>query len=576
MRFSQAFLPTLKEDPADAELVSHKLMVRAGMLRKHAAGIYSLLPLGWRVTSKVAQIVREEMNRAGCEELLLPILMPAELWKETGRWEKYGPELFRQRDRHERDFALGPTHEEAVTDLVRNHVRSYRDLPKNLYQIQIKFRDEIRPRFGVMRAREFLMKDGYSFHADDSSLEEGYLRMREAYAAVFRRCGLSFVIVEADAGAIGGDVNHEFMVTADSGESLIFSSGCGYAASSESAKFAVSTGPAEAEAKLAEKETPGKKTVEEVAAFLGVTPDRLLKSLLFWAGGDPVLAVLPGDRELNEAKLSRTLGGLPIRLATGAEIEQLTGGPLGFTGPVGLESKIRTVVDQTVDEGRNYVTGGNRRDVHLVNVRVGRDVKASERADLATARAGDRCPRCGDEMRLSRGIEVGHVFKLGLRYSEPMGARYLDAAGVERTITMGTYGIGITRTVAAVIEQLHDEQGIIWPYSIAPFAVHVVPVNVKDDATRETAEAIYAGLEGRGVEVLLDDRDERPGAKFKDADLLGVPLRVTVGEKGLKDRVVELRDRKSGAVDRVAVGAAVEACEKRVREELRKLSSPSG
>ena len=316
MRFSQAFLPTLKEDPADAELISHKLMIRAGLMRKLAAGIYALLPLGWKVTSNVARIVREEMDRADCQELLLPILMPAELWIETGRWEKYGPELFRQRDRHNRDFAIGPTHEEAITDLVRNHVRSYRDLPKNLYQIQIKFRDEIRPRFGVMRAREFLMKDGYSFHADEASLAEGYDRMREAYTAVFRRCGLSFVVVEADSGAIGGDVNHEFMVTADSGESLVFSSACGYAASSESAKYAPPKAEAEPESKLETKETPGKKTVEEVAAFLGVTPDRLLKSLVVWAGSEAVLAVVPGDRELNEAKLARHLGGVPIRMAT--------------------------------------------------------------------------------------------------------------------------------------------------------------------------------------------------------------------------------------------------------------------
>jgi prolyl-tRNA synthetase len=576
MRFSQSLIPTLKEDPADAELVSHKLMIRAGLLRKHAAGIYSLLPLGWRVTRKVAQVIREEMDRAGCQEVLLPILMPAELWIETARWEKYGPELFRIRDRHQRDFVIGPTHEEAITDLVRNHVRSYRDLPMNLYQIQDKFRDEVRPRFGVMRAREFLMKDGYSFHADDASLAEGYERMRQAYAAIFRRCGLSFVVVEADSGAIGGDVNHEFMVTADSGESLVFSSACGYAASSESAKYAAPKPAAEPEGKLGPKETPGKKSVEDVAAFLGVTPDRLLKSLVVWAGSDAVLAVVPGDRDLNEAKLARYLGGVPIRLATGTEIEQLTGGPLGFTGPVGLESKIRTILDEAITEGRNYVTGGNKQDVHLLNVRLGRDVKGKERADLGTARSGDRCPRCGDEMCVSRGIEVGHVFKLGVRYSEPMGARFLDAAGEERTITMGTYGIGVTRTVAAVIEQLHDENGIVWPYSIAPYAVHVVAVNLKDDPTRTAAESIYEGLSGRGIEVLYDDRDERPGTKFKDADLLGMPLRVTVGEKGLKDGIVELRDRRSGQVDRVPVGDAVGQCERRVNEELRKLSSTSG
>src|SRR3989442_3878894 len=374
MRQSQAFIPTLKEDPADAELISHKLMVRAGMLRKLAAGIYTILPLGWRVTRKVAQIVREEMDRAGCQELLLPILMPAELWKETGRWEKYGKELFRQKDRHDREYVLGPTHEEAITDLVRNHIRSYRDLPLNLYQIQTKFRDEIRPRFGVMRAREFLMKDGYSFHTDEAQLEAAYDGMRAAYAAVFRRWGLEFVIVEADSGAIGGDVNHEFMVTAESGESVIFSSQCGYAASSESATFRLDRASAEPPAPVERRPTPGKRTVEEVSSFLEVEPARLLKSLMFFAGDEPVLAVIPGDRELNEAKLARVLGHPAPRLASAEEIERLTGGPLGFTGPVGIPDGLRTILDVTLQEDRNYVTGGNARDLHLVNVRVGRDV----------------------------------------------------------------------------------------------------------------------------------------------------------------------------------------------------------
>ena len=575
MRLSRAFAPTLKEDPADAELISHKLMTRAGLLRKLAAGVYSLLPIGWRVARKVEQIVREEMDRAGGQELRLPILMPAELWKETGRWEKYGKELFRLADRHDRDYALGPTHEEAITDLVRNHIRSYRDLPLNLYQIQTKFRDEIRPRFGVMRAREFLMKDGYSFHTDEAQLATAYEEMREAYAAVFRRCGLEFVIVEADSGAIGGDVNHEFMVTADSGESLIFSSPCGYAASSESAKYRVEPGAAEKEAPLAKRDTPGRKTVEEVSAFLGVEPARLLKSLVFFAGGEAVLAVVPGDRELNEAKLARALGHPAPRLATAEEIQRLTGGPMGFTGPVAAPDSLRTILDASLSEDRNYVTGANAADTHLVNVRLGRDVLARERADLTTAREGDRCPRCGEAMRVGRGIEVGHIFKLGTKYSEAMGARYLDAEGTERTIVMGTYGIGITRTVAAVIEQRHDPNGIVWPYSIAPYHVHLVPVNVNHPETRQVAESIYERLCGWGVETLIDDRDERPGAKFKDADLIGVPLRVTIGEKGLKDGMVELRDRKTGQTDRTAVGEAAGECRKRVEEALRRLS-PSG
>ncbi|HSQ61453.1 MAG TPA: proline--tRNA ligase [Acidobacteriota bacterium] len=570
MRLSQAFLPTLKEDPSDAELASHKLMVRAGMMRKHAAGIYSLLPLGWRVTKKVASIVREEMDRAGAQEVALPILMPSELWQETGRWQSHGPELFRQRDRHAREYVLGPTHEEAVTDLVRNHVRSYRDLPQNLYQIGVKFRDEVRPRFGLMRAREFLMKDAYSFHVDDAQLQETYEKMRAAYTAIFTRCGLTFTMVEADSGAIGGDVNHEFMVTADSGEAEVFKSACGYAASSERATFAWTPHASEPEQPLAEKATPEKRTVEEVAAFLGVGPDRLLKSLLWFAGTEPVLAVVPGDRELNEAKLARQMGGVPLRLATAVEIEALTGGPVGFTGPVGPAGGIRTLVDATIQEGRNYVAGGNKRDRHLVNVRIGRDLVATERADLVTAKEGDRCPRCGDVMKVSRGIEVGHIFKLGLKYSEAMGAHYLDAEGKERTIVMGCYGIGITRTVAAAIEQGNDANGIIWPMPIAPYQVHIVPVNAKDATTRDAAEALYASLTRTGLEVLYDDRDERPGAKFKDADLIGVPLRVTIGEKGLADGIVELRDRKSGAVERVPVGDASTAIVARVEAALRR------
>jgi prolyl-tRNA synthetase len=424
-----------------------------------------------------------------------------------------------------------------------------------------------------MRAREFLMKDAYSFHADEASLAETYERMRQAYSSIVRRCGLKYVVVEADSGAIGGDVNHEFMVTADSGESLIFSSSCGYSASSERATFAFTPLPHEAERPLAERETPGRATVEEVSAFLGTTPDRLLKSLLFISGeSDAVLAIVPGDRELNEAKLARHLG-IPLRgMATSAEIELHTGGPVGFTGPVGLEGKVRVVIDRTVQEGRNYVTGANRRDLHLENVRVGRDLKARERADLATAREGDLCPHCGDRMRQSRGIEVGHVFRLGTKYSEPMRARFLDAEGSERPVIMGCYGIGITRMVAAVIEQRHDANGILWPYSVAPYHVHVVPVNWKDERTRTTAEAIYEGLTERGIDTLLDDRDERPGIKFKDADLLGMPLRVTVGEKGLKDGIVELRDRATGEVQRVAIAEAVGACQRRVAEALRELS----
>jgi len=571
MRWTRAFIPTLKEDPSDAEVVSHRLMVRAGLMRRLANGIFTMLPLGWRVVRKVETIVREEMDRAGALELLMPIMHPAELWMESGRWGVYGKELFRLTDRHERRFALGPTHEEVITDIVRRELRSYRDLPKNLYQIQTKFRDEVRPRFGVMRAREFMMKDAYSFHSSEESLHETYQAMHNAYHRIFIRCGLETLPVQADSGAIGGDVTHEFMVLADTGESEVFYCGCGYNATGDRAEGAR---PGESKAKpepLEEVETPGKKTVEEVSSFLGVTPADLVKTLIYETESGLVAALVPGDREINESKLSKALGGVAVEMASEEAIEKATGAPVGFAGPVGLSPEVKVIADWWVRGMANFVTGANKADKHLINVNLGRDVRPAEFASLAQARPGDPCAHCGAPLKSRRGIEVSQIFKLGTKYSEAMGATYLDRDGVARPFIMGCYGLGVTRTVAAAIEASHDENGIIWPMSIAPYHVLVLPINVTHEQTAGEAERIYEALSKSGVEVLLDDRDERPGVKFKDADLIGIPLRITVGERGLSQGVVELKERSSDKVEKVKVQDAASVAEGIVRERIRAL-----
>jgi prolyl-tRNA synthetase len=573
MRWSKAFIPTLKEDPSDAEIVSHKLMVRAGLMRRLANGIFSFLPLGWRVVRKVETIVREEMNRAGAQELLMPIMHPGELWEETGRWGVYGKELFRVTDRHERKFALGPTHEEVITDIVRREVRSYRDLPINLYQIQTKFRDEVRPRFGVMRAREFMMKDAYSFHSSEDSLAETYRAMHEAYHRTFVRCGLETLPVRADSGAIGGDVTHEFMVLADTGESEVFYCDCGYNATGDRAEAAR---PDEARGEadpMREVETPGMKTVEEVSAFLKVTPATLVKTLLYESEGGLVAALVPGDREINESKLSRALAGAGLEMASPERILEATGAPVGFSGPVGLAQGIRVIADWGVRGMANFVTGANAADRHLINVNLGRDVPRFEMADIAQVRAGDPCQECGAPLKSRRGIEVGQIFKLGTKYSEAMGATYLGADGEARPFIMGCYGLGVTRTVAAAIEAFHDESGIIWPMSIAPYQVLVLPVNVSNQEAVEVAGSIYDELCRSGIDVLLDDREERPGVKFKDADLIGIPLRVTVGEKGLSQGVVELKERAAADVTKVKVSEAAGAARAVVKDRLRALGA---
>ena len=559
MRWTQYFLNTLRETPADADAVSHQLMMRAGMIQKVAAGIYTYLPLGLRSIRKLEAIVREEMNREGAIELLMPSIAPAELWEESGRWQKYGKELLRVKDRHDRDFCYGPTHEEVVTDTVRKSVVSYRQLPLNLYQIQTKFRDEIRPRFGLMRGREFTMKDAYSFDVDDSGLEEQYTKMIRAYSAIFTRCKLEFTMVESDVGAIGGSSAHEFMVLAETGEDAVVKCSRGdYGANLEKASTGdlepPEAGPAEP---LEKKDTPGARTIEQISAFLGVSPSRTLKTLLFETDKEFVAAVVRGDLDVHEVKLRNHLGAEHLQLASESKVQQVTGGPVGFTGPVGLKGA-RVVVDRSVLKVVNAVAGANEPDRHFVHVNPGRDFDDSEIADIASARSGDPCPRCGGALEVARGIEVGNIFKLGTKYSLPMGCSFLDEGGVQKPMVMGCYGLGIGRTVAAAIEQNHDKDGVIWPRPLAHFEVLLIAVNPEDEAVKRTAEEIYTQLQEKGIEVLFDDRDERPGVKFKDADLIGIPVRVVVGAKSLADGKVEVSLRKDRERQHVEPGAAVE------------------
>ena len=570
MRYSEYFIPTVKETPADAEVVSHQLMLRAGMIRKLAAGIYSYLPLGLRSIRKVENIVREEMNRAGAIEILMPGVIPAELWQESERWEQYGRELLRIKDRKDAEFCLGPTHEEVVTDLVRREVKSYRQMPVNLYQIQSKFRDEIRPRFGLMRGREFIMKDAYSFDVDGAAADLSYEKMYQAYRRIFERCGLRFRAVEADTGSIGGSSSHEFMVLADSGEDAIVScTACEYAANVEKAESRPIEAVEHADPRPLERvATPEKRTIEEVSEFLGVHAASMIKTLVLLADGEPVVALVRGDHELNEIKLKNALDCTDLEMAGDEVVTKVTGAPVGFAGPVGL--KVKIVADLAVKAMKNAVTGGNEKDLHLKNVNLERDFRATAFADIRNVVHGDACPRCeGGVLEMWRGIEVGHVFKLGTKYSKALKATYLDAEGKEQIIFMGCYGIGIGRTVAACIEQNHDENGIIFPIPIAPFHCIISALNIKEDPVREASERIYGQLADAGVEVLLDDRDERPGFKFKDADLIGIPLRIVVGSKNLAQGNVELKDRKTGDVALLPVAEAVERVKSLVADALK-------
>ncbi len=549
MRYSKTLIQTLKEPPSDAEVISHQLLLRAGMIRKVAQGIYTYLPIGLRVINKIENIIREEMNNAGAIELRLPFVLPSELWINSGRWDIYGKELLRFKDRNDRWFCLGPTHEEAITDLVKKEIRSYKQLPLNLYQIQVKFRDEIRPRFGLMRGREFIMKDGYSFHEDDVSAEETYNRMYEAYNKIFSRCGLKFRAVEADTGAIGGSFSHEFMVLADTGEEVIFScNACNYAANLEKAERGVRDDKSKkgSGSKGLEKVyTPGKKTVEEVSKFLNLPPSNLIKTIILKTENGPVALLLRGDKEVNLIKFKHITGFKNVEFADAETIKKATGAPVGFVGPVGL--KIKKYADYEIAGMNGMASGANENDYHYINIDVGRDIEIDMFGDFRNVVNGDPCPRCtSGTLTASRGIEVGHIFKLGKKYSSAMKATFLDREGNEREFVMGCYGIGVGRLMAAAVEQSHDERGIIWPLSIAPYTVVIMPVNWKDDTQRLIAEKLYIELIHNNIEVILDDRDVSPGVKFMDADLIGYPLRIVVGQKYTKDKLIEVKQRKSG------------------------------
>ena len=556
MRASQLLIATVKETPADAEVISHKLMLRAGMIRKLAAGLYTWLPLGLRVLRKVEQIVREEMNKAGAQEVLMPSIQPAELWEESGRWEKYGPELLRVHDRHDREFCYGPTHEEVITDLIRHEIRSYKQLPSNFYQIQTKFRDEIRPRYGIMRAREFLMKDAYSFHLDQASLEETYQSMHRTYCRIFDRIGLAYRPVQADTGSIGGNASHEFHVLADSGEDAIaFSSDSDYAANVELAEATRPTAVTNSATQAMQTvETPGKKSIEEVSKFLEIEPSQCIKTLLVKGESTEVVAlVLRGDHELNAIKAEKLDAvAAPLCFANEDEIRKVANCDPGSIGPVGLN--IPVIVDHSAAVLSDFVTGANENDKHLTGVNWGRDLSEPVSVDIRNVVEGDPSPDGKGTLQIKRGIEVGHIFQLGQKYSEAMKANVLDADGKATTLTMGCYGIGVSRVVASAIEQNHDDKGIIWPDAIAPFQVVILAMNIKKSGrVRKAADELYAKLIEAGVDVLLDDRGERPGIMFADMELIGIPHRIIVGDKSLDNNVYEYKSRSGSASEEVPV-----------------------
>lgn len=549
MRVSKLYAPTLREVPAEAEVVSHQLMLRAGFMRKAAGGIYTYLPLAWRVLKKIERIVREEMDAKGSQELLMPIVQPAEIWQESGRWDVYGAEMFRLQDRHNRCFCLGPTHEEMVTTLIRGDVRSYRQLPLSVYQIQNKYRDERRPRFGLMRGREFIMKDAYSFDRDEAGLDKSYQDMYDAYTNIFARCGLNFRPVEADSGAIGGSGSHEFMVIADSGEAeIVFCTSCDYAANVEKAELFPLEAQEEAMLTKEEVVTPDCKTIADVCAYLKLPVDHSVKAVAYNSEKGLILCFVRGDHEVNEIKVINTCGVIDLEMATEEQLAA-AGTVGGYMGPVGIDNKkVIVVVDATVMKMHNVCCGANKEGYHFINVNPGRDFTPTYVADIRLIQEGDPCPHCGGEVSKARGIEVGQVFKLFTKYSSALKATYLDENGKEQTMVMGCYGVGVSRTMAAAIEQNYDDNGIIWPIEIAPYHVLVVPVNTKDEASAAKAEEIYMQLKKVGLETVIDDRNERPGVKFKDADLIGYPLRVVVGPKTLTEGKLEVKIRKTGEI----------------------------
>jgi len=547
MRWSSFFLPTMKENPKEAEVISHSLMIRAGMIEKVASGIYSILPLGLRSMKKLMNIVREELDSIGAIELIMPAIQPAELWIESGRWSLYGKELLRIKDRHERDFCFGPTHEEVITDIARKHIQSYKDLPLNLYQIQVKFRDEIRPRFGLIRQREFFMKDGYSFHSSNECLDETYQNYLNAYKKIFERCCLGYTVVEADTGTIGGYQSHEFMVLAETGEdSIFYCPNCFYGANAEKAESLYDKYSSDEKEKPLEKiKTPNIHTVEEVSLFLNVPKEKIIKTLIYETEKEFLAVLIRGDRAVNETKLKNYLRVQFLNLASEEKIEKVTGGPMGFSGPIGLKN-IRILGDFSAKDIKNAVCGANEEDFHYVNVNLGRDFNVNEWGDFRMAQKGDPCVRCKKNLEEYRGIEVGHIFKLGTKYSEPMNCLYIDEKGQKKPTIMGCYGLGIGRTLASAIEQSHDEKGIIWQLPLSPFSFILLSLNQEDLKVKEISEKIYNDLKEKKEEVLFDDREERAGVKFKDAELIGIPYQIIVGSKKAKENKIEIGIRKTG------------------------------
>ncbi|WP_314985229.1 proline--tRNA ligase [uncultured Veillonella sp.] len=572
MLATKLYAPTLREVPSDADVVSQQLMLRAGFMRKTANGLYSFLPLGWRSIKKIEAIVREEMDRASAQEIMMPILQPAEIWKESGRWKAYGAEMMRINDRHDNEFCLGPTHEEMITTLVKNEINSYRQLPVNLYQIQSKFRDERRPRYGLMRSREFIMKDAYSFDVDEAGLEESYKSMYDAYTRIFNRCGLTFRPVEADSGAIGGSGTHEFMAIAEAGEAdIVYCTKCDYAANIEIGKPGIIKQDEEALQELSVVDTPNASTIEAVAEMLNLPLHKTIKAVVFSIDGKVVLAIVRGDHEVNEVAVQHAvLGSVEPEMATSEELENV-GLTAGFISPVGLQQtdEFAIVVDESVMETYNVCGGANKKDAHYVNINPKRDFNVADIivAPIRLITKDDVCPKCGGALEHAKGIEVGQVFKLGSKYSEALQATFLDQNGRPNPMIMGCYGIGVSRTLAAAIEQYHDENGIIWPRSIAPFEAVIVPINAKDEALMSTSHTIYTALKDAGIDVLLDDRKDRAGVKFKDADLIGYPLRITVSKNTLENNEVEIQIRKSGE----ALPCAIDSVVTKVTELLQNL-----
>ena len=562
MRVSNLFFATQREVPADAEIPSHKLMLRAGLIRKMSSGIYAYMPMGFKVYKNVEKVIREEMDRAGAQELIMPALLPAEAYQASGRWEKFGPEMFRMSDRGGRPFCLGPTHEEPFTEAVRDTFRSYKNLPVTLYQIQHKYRDEKRPRFGVIRSREFVMKDAYSFDVDEEGLDKSYKIMYDAYRRIFDRLGLDYTVVDADSGAMGGSGSQEFMVKSPIGEDAIcFCDACGYAANEEKATCKEGEADTSAELPIEKIQTPDAKTIEELVAFLNTTPDKFVKTILYNIDGKIVAAMVRGDRDINETKLGNIFDAMEMDLASFEDVERITGAKVGFAGPVGLKEKIEIVMDSEVALLKNFIVGACETDYHFKNVNVGRDFAPDIVKDIKNVKSGDLCPKCGKPLGMARGVEVGHIFKLGTKYSDSLGCIYLDKEGKEQSMVMGCYDIGVSRTIAAIIEQYNDEDGIKWPAIAAPYKVIVIPTNTKDETVMGVAEKLYNSYIDAGYETLIDDRNERPGVKFKDADLLGIPLRVTVGRRA-GEGIVELKFRMDGAMSEATVEEALEAASK--------------